>query len=96
MTRLSAEDFLALAKELHEIHGRRVYFHIPDQFVVERTSLTYSHNHVYIKHDAQFHFPIYTFNNKLYIHTSTIHPLGEGHKIGPSSPAGAHFYPQDD
>lgn len=96
MARLLSDDFLEIAKSLYREFRLRIYFFIPESYVVERSNLRFSHIHVYEKNDFQYHLPIYTFNNKLYLHTALLHPLGDGHKIGPSDVTGAHFYPPEE
>lgn len=96
MTRLVADDMLAIAKTLYRQSNRRVYFHIPETYAVERSNLKFSHFHVHEKDDHIYHIPIYNFNNKLYVHSAPIYALGEGHKVGPTSATGAHYYPSDD
>lgn len=96
MSRLLSEDLLLVAQALHNEHKRRVYFYIPESYVVERSNLRFSHMYIYEKGDNQYHLPIYTFNNKLYIHSALVHPLGDGHKVGPSDITNAHFYPPEE
>lgn len=95
MTKLTSEDLVHIAKALYREFNWRVYFYIPESYAVERSNLRFSHIHVYEKEDLQYHLPVYTFNNKLYVHTAIVHPLGEGHKVGATNDAGAHYYPPD-
>lgn len=85
-----------IAQALHREFRRRVYFYIPESYEVERSNLKFSHIYVHEKNEYQYHIPIYTFNNKLYVHSALVHPLGDGHKIGPSDITGAHFYPPEE
>lgn len=86
---------LLIAQSLHREFRWRVYFYIPQDYVVERSNLKFSHIYIYEKSDFQYHIPIYTFNNKLYVHTTFMHPIGDGHKVGPADVTGAHFYPAE-
>lgn len=96
MTRITSEQLIEMAKQIHLQLKKPVYFHIPEKHFVDRDALVFSHIYVASTDDLKYNIPVYTFNNKLYLHTNIIHPLGEGHKIGPASSSGAHYYPTEE
>lgn len=89
-------ELMDLARHLHKKHGCTVYFHIPEAFTVDRDSLRFSHIHAHHNSHGTFHIPIYTFNNKIYIHTIPFATLGSGVLFGPASASGAHLYPMEE
>lgn len=96
MARIGSDQLIEMAKHVHQQFKKPVYFHIPEKHVVDREALVYSHMYVAFTDDLRFNIPVYTFNNKLYLHTNITHTLGEGHKIGPASSSGAHYYPMEE
>lgn len=95
MSRLAKEDLLHIAQQLHHQFHRRVYYHISSKHIVEREALRFSHIHRYVRHDGVYDIPVYTFNNKIYIHTDILDPLGHGHTVGEPSPSGSYYFPRE-
>lgn len=95
-TIIAPNTVLTIAKRLHRKYGCTIYFYIPESFTVDRESLTFSHITKHTDSNGRYHIPLYTFNNKIYMHTNSSRPLGEGMKVGPASANGAHYYPQED
>lgn len=95
MARLTSDDLQFIARTLHNEHHRRVYFYVPSDFSVHRDCLRFSHIHIHHQYGEQYHLPIYTFNDKLYVHTNPTCPPGYGNKVGPASLSGSHYYPMD-
>lgn len=96
MSSLLPMDFYAIAVALHDLYNRTVYFHIPEEFVVDRDALQFMCIYRYRQYNSVYDFPIYTFNNKLYIHSKPDHPLGAGPRLFKASPQNAHYYPMEE
>lgn len=95
-TQLQHSDYLCIAERLHRLHNQTVYFYIPEAFVVDRDALTFMSMYRYRHNNTIYDFPIYTFNNKIYIHSKPDFPLGSGHRISKPGPHNAHYYPMEE
>lgn len=92
MTRLAVDDLLSVALKIQYTTKSILCFHIAAEKTVQRENLRFLHNYNYYKDEAVYSFPLYTFNNMIFIQTDPLSPLGEGPKIGHKSSSGNYYF----